>query len=101
MFVNKTGAYSGLYYKHITIVSDDSSIVNKWRVFCSDNIRVIIYDCNVFKIQATGVPDLALHTNIGLGWNGVQGTNIISFRTFINYIRKKFYNIWPKLKRLK
>ncbi len=74
MFVSKTEAYSGLYYKLITIVNDDSSVVNKWRVSCSDNIRVIIYDYNMFKIQATGVPDLALPTNIGLGWNGVQGT---------------------------
>jgi hypothetical protein len=44
----------GLYYKHITIINDDCSIINKWRVSRSDDTRVVIYDCNMFMIQATG-----------------------------------------------
>ncbi len=48
---------SGLYYKHITIVNDDSSIVSKSLhtvVSLIDDARVIINDRNVFIIQATG-----------------------------------------------
>jgi hypothetical protein len=48
-------AYSGLYYKHVTIVIDDSSIVSKWSFKLIDAPRVIIYDRNMFIIQATGV----------------------------------------------
>jgi hypothetical protein len=44
---------SGLYYKHITIVNDDSSVVNMWRVSLTDDTRVAVYDRNMFIIQAT------------------------------------------------
>jgi hypothetical protein len=46
---------SGLYFKQIMIVNDDSSIVNKWRVSLTDDTRVIIYDHIMFIIQATGI----------------------------------------------
>jgi hypothetical protein len=36
----------GLYYKHVTIVNDDSTLIGE--------ARVVIYDGNMFKIQATG-----------------------------------------------
>jgi len=45
----------GLYYKHMTIVNDDSSIVNEWSSKLIDNARVIIYYRNMFIIQATGL----------------------------------------------
>ncbi len=51
----------GLYYKHVTIVTDDSSIVNKWGFNLIDDARVVIYDLNRFIIQAT---DLHLGTKI-------------------------------------
>jgi hypothetical protein len=35
------------------IVNDDSSVISKQRYKLIDNARVIIYDRNVFKIQAT------------------------------------------------
>jgi hypothetical protein len=38
----------GLYYKHITMVNDESRVVN------TDNARVIIYDCHMFIVQVTG-----------------------------------------------
>ncbi len=38
----------------ITIVSDDSSIVNKLETSLIDDARVIIYDCHMFIVQATG-----------------------------------------------
>jgi hypothetical protein len=44
----------GLYYKHITIANDDSSIINKWQVSLTDDTRVVIYNRNMFIIQATG-----------------------------------------------
>ncbi len=44
---------SGLYYKHITIVNDDSSIVNKYEASLTDDARVIIYDHHMFIVQAT------------------------------------------------
>ncbi len=45
---------SDLYYKHIVIVNDDSNIITVTRVLLTDDNRVIIYDCNMFIIQATG-----------------------------------------------
>ena len=44
---------SGLYYKHMTIVNDDSSIVSEQRFLLIDDARGVIYDCRMFIIQAT------------------------------------------------
>jgi len=44
---------SGLYYKHVTIVNDKSSIVNKWCFKLIDHVRVVSYDRNRFIMQAT------------------------------------------------
>jgi len=44
----------GLYYKHVTIVNDNSSIISKWSCKLIDDPRVSIYDRNRFIIQATG-----------------------------------------------
>ncbi len=46
---------SGLYYEHITIVNDDSSIISMWQVSITDDTRVIIYDRHMFIIQTIGV----------------------------------------------
>ncbi len=46
---------SSLYYKHITIINYDSSIVNKFGASLPDDARVVIYDRHVFIVQATGV----------------------------------------------
>jgi hypothetical protein len=35
---------SGLYCKHITIVNDDISVVNKFEALLTDKTRVVIYD---------------------------------------------------------
>jgi hypothetical protein len=45
----------GLYYKHLTIVNYSSSIVNKLKALLTDGARVVIYDCHVFILQASGV----------------------------------------------
>jgi len=44
----------GLYYKHVTIIIDDYSVVIKSSFKLIDDPRVIIYDCNMFIIQANG-----------------------------------------------
>ncbi len=44
---------SGLYYKHITIVNDNSSIVNKFEASLTDDARVISYDRHMFIVSAT------------------------------------------------
>ncbi len=44
---------SGWYYKPITIVNDDSSIINKLETSLIDDARVIIYDCHMFIVQST------------------------------------------------
>jgi hypothetical protein len=43
----------GLYYKPITIVNADSSVVNKLEISLIDNTRVVIYDRHMFIVQAT------------------------------------------------
>ena len=44
----------GLYYKHVTIINDTSSGVNKLKASLNDAARGVIYDRHVFIIQATG-----------------------------------------------
>ncbi len=44
-----------LYYKHITIINTDSRIGNKFGASLTDDARVVIYDCHVFIVQATGL----------------------------------------------
>jgi len=44
---------SGLYYKPMTIVNDDSRVINKLEASLTDDARVVIYDCHMFVIQAT------------------------------------------------
>jgi hypothetical protein len=43
----------GLYYKYVTIVNDDSRVINKQSFKLIDDSGVIIYDCHRFIIQAT------------------------------------------------
>ncbi len=53
--ISYTRHISGLYYKPMMIVSDDSRVVNKLEASLTD-ARVIIYDCHMFIVQATGLP---------------------------------------------
>ncbi len=43
-----------LFFKHTMIVIYASSVVNKLEALLTDDARVIIYDCHVFIVQATG-----------------------------------------------
>ncbi len=44
----------GLYYKPTMIINDDSRVVNKLEASLTDDTRVVIYDCHMFIVQATG-----------------------------------------------
>jgi hypothetical protein len=44
----KTKLICGQYYKHMTIVNDDSSIVNKLEALLTDDARGVIYDRRMF-----------------------------------------------------
>jgi hypothetical protein len=44
---------SGLYYKPMMIVNDDSRVVNKLETSLNNDARVVIYDRNMFIVQAT------------------------------------------------
>ncbi len=45
---------SDLYYKPMMIVNDDSRVVNMLEASLTDDARVIIYDCHMIIVQATG-----------------------------------------------
>jgi hypothetical protein len=44
---------SGLYYKPMTIVNDESRVINKLEASLTDDARVVIYDRHMFIVQAT------------------------------------------------
>jgi hypothetical protein len=46
---------SGLHHKHITIVNDDPSIVNKFEASLTDDTRVVIYNHHMFIAHATDI----------------------------------------------
>ncbi len=39
----------------MTIVNDDSRVINKHETSLTDDTRVVIYDCHMFIVQATVV----------------------------------------------
>jgi hypothetical protein len=40
----------------MTIVNDDSRVVNKLEASLTDDTRVVIYDRDMFIVQSTGAP---------------------------------------------
>ncbi len=48
----------------MTIVNDDSRVINKLEISLTDDARVVIYDRHIFIVQATG-------------WIGLPGTNTL------------------------
>jgi hypothetical protein len=46
---------SGLYYKPIMIVNDDSKVINKLETSLTDDAGVVIYNHNMFIVQTTGL----------------------------------------------
>ncbi len=45
---------SGLYYKPMMIVNDDSRVITKLETSLPDNARVVTYDRDMFIVQTTG-----------------------------------------------
>ncbi len=43
-----------LYFKPMMIVNDESRVVNKLEASLTDDTIVVIYDCHMFIVQATG-----------------------------------------------
>ncbi len=43
-----------LYYKEIMIITDNSSIIKKFVASLTDAAKVVIYNCHMFMVQATG-----------------------------------------------
>ncbi len=58
----------GLYYTPITIVNDDSRVVNKLETLLTDDAKVVIYNRHMFIVQATEL--------------GNKGTAILNLRNF-------------------
>jgi hypothetical protein len=54
----------GLYYKHMTNINDDSSVVNKLGASLTDDARVVIYDRHMFITQATDRSYLAYNMHL-------------------------------------
>ncbi len=50
---------SGLYYKPMTMVNDNSRVINKVETSLTDGARVVIYNCHMFIVQAAGFFKLA------------------------------------------
>ncbi len=44
---------SVLYYKPMTIINDDSRVINKLEASLTDDARVVIYNRHMFIVQAT------------------------------------------------
>ncbi len=54
MSLQRAAQTSGLYYKRMMILNDNSSIVNKLGASLTDNARVIVYDRQMFIVQDIG-----------------------------------------------
>jgi hypothetical protein len=55
---------SGLYYKPMAIVNDDSKVINKLEASLTDNARVIIYERHMFIVQSTGQKCLTMKNTL-------------------------------------
>jgi hypothetical protein len=47
--------FCDLNYKPMTIVNDDYRVINKLEASLTDDARVVIYDCHMFIVKATGL----------------------------------------------
>ncbi len=46
------------------IVNDDSRVINKLETPLTDNANIVIYDCHMFIIRATGGKSQNLYLNV-------------------------------------
>ncbi len=90
--------FYGLYFKHMTIVNDDSSVVSEQSLWLIDNLRVIIYDRRKFIIQATDYrPGLIvtvviygrkLLMTLASGWDDLDGDDVEIFQSILQLINR-------------
>ncbi len=73
------GKTGGLYYKPMMIINEDSRVINKLKASITDNARVVIYDCHMFIVQATG-------------------THALKSSLYIYYFRHTFVCVGDKVK---
>jgi hypothetical protein len=67
------------------IINDDSRVINKLETSLNDDARVIIYDCHLFIVQATG-------------WKGLPRARKLSFKISSSVTtKKKFLFGWHRV----
>jgi hypothetical protein len=86
-----SGRLCGLYYKPITIVNDDSRVINKLETLLTDNARVVIYDHHLFIVQATGIT----HKDLTRLDRFDRDKHSSLLRKLAIYGTKRLYNIGP------
>ncbi len=62
----------------MTIINDDSRIINKLEASLTDDARVIIYDCHMFIVQTTG-------------WKSFQVQNALAYSASTSLTEKKSF----------
>jgi hypothetical protein len=73
----------------MTIINDDSRVINKLEASLTDDARVVIYNGHMFIVQATGLP-----SNIKLGWKVFAGDKHSGLHCrSVSADRKKFCDI--------
>jgi hypothetical protein len=68
-------------------INDDASIINKFEASLTDDARVVIYDRNMFIIQAAGFRILFWHKISKLS------KSAFSTKEFVHHFNGKFQNI--------
>jgi hypothetical protein len=67
----------------MTIINDDSSVVNKLKASLTDDARVIIYDHHMLIVQGTGVKIIKLILSLTLRENKLKCFSLSSFFSLI------------------
>ncbi len=84
-FESKT---SGLYYKPMMIVNDDSRVVTQLETSLTDDARVVICDCHMFIVQATELATFQVITSMVCSWPYPQK---------MTWLEKPFGDLQPNL----
>jgi hypothetical protein len=68
-----------MYFKHMTIVNDNSSIVSKWSSKLIDDARVTIYDRHMLMVQAKDDTKTDLFQQPMSNWSQRRGLSFLWF----------------------
>ncbi len=87
-----------MYYKHITIVSDDSSTVNEFETSLTDDARVVIYNHYMFIVEAIGPRPIKHFSLLSTAIDtGLIKSSRISIGNDILRIVNLYYNVFKHL----